>query len=231
MKTIKFILSLLIIVVTAPFATGQQTISNKVAKFTKVSLNGNMEVILKKADAAEFKAELTNCESNSLDWDVKNGVLVLKLKQKMFNSSKEPKAFGKLTIYYTTLDNIKVDGSKIFTERAVDVPTLVIDAFGKAEVRMDIAVRDLRVNAANSVVTLTGEADYVTVKSVGAASVNAVALECNAATVETATNAECFISAKEKLDLKATSNSNIFYKGIPEILDVVESTLGTVQSL
>ena len=231
MKTLKFIFCSLILMAIAPFSIGQQVISNKIAKFTSISLQGNMEVVLKKGDAAEFKVELKNTDNNSFVWDVKNGEFVVKLKQKLFTPSKEPKAEAKLTIYYTTLTTIKLDGAKLFHEGTLDVPTINIDAVGKSDVSMNIDTRDLRVSGSNSVVTLTGVSDYVTVKSIGAASINVVALECNVATVETATNAECFVSAIEKLDLTAKSNSNIFYKGVPEIIDIAESTFGKVQSL
>lgn len=212
-------------------SSAQERIDNRTARFTKISVQGDIDIKLKKADSAAFEIEITNGTDKSFDWDVIEGVFTAKLKQAISLSNKTAKASATMIIYYTSLEEIKADICRILSQDTIESEKLTINLTGKAQFRSDVKNSYTNINCSNSLITLGGSSTYMNVKSTGAGSVNVIAMDCSIATAETASNAECFITATDQLKLKAITNSHIFYKGEPEVLVKDTATLGEILSL
>lgn len=210
-------------------AAAQTKIEGEIPTFSTLNVSGNIELTLVKSDKNSFTAELSDgSETDKFEWSVKNGELLFKLKQPV-SFNKKDKITAKVTLNYSKLSTVLAASATIFAKEVVKEQILDFSIDSKASVAIEVDCRDLRIKASNSVATFTGKSEYVTVKASGAASVNTVAMSVDNASVNTQTNAECYVTATKKLDLRATTNSNIFYKGVPEILNVSESSLGKIE--
>lgn len=225
----KKIVLLITALVVSSFAMAQSKISGDIASFNVLNISGDIELTLVKSDANSFTAEISDeSATDRFEWSVKNGELLFKLKQPI-NFNKKEKITAKITLNYKELSTIIAASATILAQEAVVMPILDFSIDSKAVVAIEVDCKDLRVKATNATATFTGKSEYVTIKASGAASVNTVAMSVDIANVSTQTNAECYVTATKKLDLRAITNSNIFYKGVPEILNTSNATLGKVE--
>ncbi len=217
-------------ILTAVCTWAQQTVESKTSDFSKLRLSGNIEVTLIKAEAPAIKAEIIDASSDKFEWQVQNEELSIKLKQVVAIGKDTPKPFAKVLIYYTALSDIYCTGTTLLNEGTLISDVLTITASSKANIAVLVQCRDITVEAANSKVTVNGETEFLTVKANTGSSVNTVTMTCQNANISTATNAECFATAIQRFEAKATTNSNVYYKGAPEIIKKTENSLGKVQS-
>ncbi len=215
---------------SATYTWAQQTVESKTSDFSKLNLSGNIEVTLIKAETPAIKAEIIDASSDKFEWQVQDEELTIRLKQVVAIGKDTPKPFAKVVVYYTVLSDIRCTGTTLLNEGTLIADVLNITASSKANIAILTECRDVTVEATNSKVTVNGKTEFLTVKANTGSSVNTVTMTCQNANISTATNAECFATAIERFEAKATTNSNIYYKGAPEIIKKTESSLGKVQS-
>ena len=205
----------------------QSVIETSINSFSRIRVSGNIAITVTRGDSLKIKAELQNIASDRFEWNVRDNELSIKLKQP-FNS---PKGSAIVAVSYDMLESIVVDGGATFLSNgAIRSDLLSLDASSRSVVSIEAETRDLSLVAGNSSVTVKGYVEYLTIKANANASVNTVTMECQNATVTTASNAECYVSAEKRLEGRATTNSTIYYKGAPEIVKTSTSTLGSIES-
>lgn len=222
------ILAIMLIASNTLFA--QATVENS-ATFTGVSAKGNIELNLVKGDDTGFKAEISGVGEDRFDWSVENGVLSLTLRSPLrVGKNSNVVASATITVTYQTLNSVAAaNDAKILSEENIESNNIEFSVVNKGVISLEVTAKDVRVDGTNGVATISGTTEYVTIKGNTGASVNCSNLNAKVATVSSGTNAECYVSVSEKIDAKATSNSSIFYKGEPEIVNSDTNTLGTVQ--
>lgn len=212
--------------------SAQSTIESATSEFASISISGNLTVTLIKGDSPSISVVLEDTEDKNFEWSIKGDALEMKLKQPVSIGSKKTTGKGEVKIVYTERFNtIKCDSkAAIFSEGIFETEQLTIDASSNSNVAFEVSLYDLNISATTGAkVSLTGESKFISIKAATNAYVNTVAMACEAADVRTNTNSECYVTAEKKLQLKAATNSNIFYKGTPEAINSEASSFATIE--
>lgn len=218
---------MLLLSTTTTFA--QTSFSSNVSSFTKLKVDGNIVLTLIKSDESKFDIELTNIDSERFQWVVEDGEVSFKLRNTII-AKKDVVETAKITLYYNEIAEISaVSGAKVLAENTIEETSITLELSNKSVISLEVQTKDIKINAFNALVTISGTTEFSTIRSTGGASVNCSNLSSTSVYVRSTTNAECYIWAIDKIDAKANSNSNIFYKGDPEIKTISSSTLGAVQ--
>lgn len=215
-------------------AFAQTSKSLNVGDFSTININGNIEVTIVESAESNFSFELpVGVEESLLVWENKTGVLTVKLKDPLtIGGGKKEKPSAKMTLVCPTLKEIKASGSaSIISKSEISGETMELNFSTSASAGLNLDVRDLDITATQSAkITLSGKVEYLTIKANTGGYVNTITMECQNATISTATNAECYATAIKKFDAKASTNSNIFYKGKPELVKTSVNTLGAIEN-
>lgn len=220
-----------ILLLLSNFTFAQSNLDSDLSTFNKVVVEGNIELTLSESDNNSFTAELVGVSSERFQWSIENGEVTFKLKKSIKvgkESNKVEKAIIKLS--YKTISDIKVaGGGKVLAENVIESDVISLDINNKSSISIEVEARDVRINAFNAIATVAGNSEFLTVKSTSNGSINCSNLSSKIVNAHTTTNGECYIWVTQKLDAKANSNSNVFYKGEPELTNFSTSTLGNIQ--
>lgn len=204
-----------------------------VGDFNTLEVQGNITVTITGQDTNNFSYKLPeNADPSFFEWENKSGVLILKLKNPLSIGRNKPvKPSAEVTISNTNLVAIKMSSdAKILSSSTIKANAFELTASSSANIALDLDVKDLEINATtSSKITLTGKVEYLTIKATSTAYVNTITMECQIADITTSTSAECYATSIKRFEAKARTNSNIFYKGTPEIVKVSESSLGGIE--
>ncbi|MFI3262810.1 MAG: DUF2807 domain-containing protein [Rikenellaceae bacterium] len=231
----RFFLILATVICATSISFAQITKTLNVGDFNGVDVSGDISVTLttEGEDVGNFMYELPdNVDESQFEWENKNGILVVKLRdQIVIGKGKKVKPTAKVTIVYKELGSIQVSSkASVLADQVIEAELLTIKTGSVANVAVEVDVRNLDiVSSTSSKITLTGSVEFLTVKASSMAYVNTITMECENALINANTNAECYATSKVKFEAKATTNSNIFYKGEPEIVVVSSSSLGNVE--
>ncbi|MFI3268681.1 MAG: DUF2807 domain-containing protein [Rikenellaceae bacterium] len=229
----KIFITLMMMCLASVMSFAQITNSINVGDFNAINISGDISVLLTTEGDDNFTYELPeNVDESQLDWENKGGVLTVKLKsQLVLGKGKKVKPTAKVTIVYSELESIEVSSSaSVLADETLESDMLDIKLGMSASVAINVDVRNLDINAmTSSKITLGGSVEYLTIKASSAAYVNTITMDCDNALINTSTNAECYATSKVKFEAKATTNSNIFYKGDPEIVKTSSASLGAVE--
>ncbi len=229
----KRIILALLAVVTATTVMAQTSLNSKISDVESIKVSGNLKVTLVKSDDPYFNLVLENTNEENVDWSISNNQLSVRLKQPLTVGGNKIVGKGELTIGYDVdqLDEVITSAkAELFHDGVYKGKQLTIDASSNSVVAMEVKVYSLDIKAGGGATTsITGAADIISINGASNASVNTVAMACEAATVKTSTNAECYVTATKKLDLKASTNSKIYYKGEPEVLTSNASSFALIE--
>lgn len=209
----------------------QAVISSTTSDFTSVAISGKLKVTLVKSDSSYFSIKLIDAESKNLEWKMNGDQLDIKLKQPLGIGSKKVEGSGEVTIGYSdAFTQIKCSSkAEIYCDGTFTAKQLVIDASSNALVAMEVEVYSLDISGTTSATAaITGSANVISINATANGQVNTVAMECESATVGANSNAEVYVTAVNKLDLKAATNAKIYYKGKPEVLVEKATTFGLI---
>lgn len=208
-----------ILLLSAIFAVtalqAQQTIkSDGFENFRAVSLSGKINVELIPGDTNRIDVTLHETDLKRFKWSVSEGVLSANLRP---TSGRDAHATIRLQ-YATPLREITVTGANLTTTEYVESDMLKISVSGGASANIDVETLDLELNVTgNSMVMLKGGAKYFTMHATEKSKADSREMECVAANVDTATGAEVYVTASERLVTSAKTSSTIFYMGNPTI--------------
>ena len=152
-------------------AQAQQTLqSGKTAEFKAVDLSGKLVAKLVRAEEPGFEINLESTDRNRIQWGVTNGTLTVKLRPDAANSQ----SVAEVTIYYTDLNAIKVNGAEIRTDSTMTAKMLNIDLMSGAKASLALDCKDLNMNiTGNSIADLSGSSLYFTLRVVTRSKVDA----------------------------------------------------------
>lgn len=220
----KKIVFLTIMLVSALTMAAQEIKSDIAGEFSKVNFTGKLDVVLIKSSSNAIDIKLHNADVDKISWNVKNGELNVKLKA---NTQKTSSADVK--IYYKDINAIKTTNAKVKASDTVEKGIFSISASNGGVISLDVDTKDLTVQAdGNSAIMIAGDTDYLNVDANSKSKVDARNLEALSVNAKARYASEIFVWATDKLDATAGTNSNIYYKEMPEVLKVSEKMMGTV---
>lgn len=229
MKKIISVSLLLLSLCFAAFA--QQSIqSDKIDTFQAIELIGNIAVELTQTEGnPAIDIKLNNTDINKLDWGVKDGVLTVRLKPNVNNSSG---ANADVKLSYNKLSRLKISGANVSIKETLNGNIMDIDMSAGATLGGGINVKDLSLKVAgNSAANLSGHTKYYTLHAGGRSKVDTRSLDAQNANVSASSAAEVYVFADERLELSAETGATIYYKGEPEILRTSSKMMGGINSI
>ncbi len=222
-------IALIFLVLTCSLAASaqQSIVSKRLEGFSGISLKGNLNVELIKADSAYIDVSLNGTTSNRLEWGIKNGTLSVHLRP-----GGEKDANGEVKIYYDTLLSLQISAANVsvrdtMAQGMIDVEMTAGGIFGAT-----LQVKDFNLKiTGNSVANLTGSAKYCTLAANGKSKVNARSLTCQDVQVEAVSSAEVYVKAVERIQIVANTGGAVYYQGEPEIFRSATKLMGTVNNI
>ena len=185
--------------------------------FSRVKVDGPMNVVLKKVATAEecritydTKGNITSKFKFEVD---KKGVLVVSEKY-------DPKrtSVTDITIYYNSLREVKIAHAKAVFENVVDANIFDLIVSGGAMVSLDIKTLDIAVECTGvSRLTMKGSTKYLTMRA-STAKIDCTELSLVSATIDASHSAEVRLTVTERLEATTSTGAKLLYKGKPTIL-------------
>ncbi len=185
--------------------------------FTRIKVDGPMNVVLKKVATAEecritydTKGNITSKFKFEVD---KKGVLVVSEKY-------DPKrtSVTDITIYYNSLREVKIAHAKAVFENVVETNIFDLIVSGGAMVSLDIKTLDIAVECTGvSRLTLNGSTKYLTMRA-STAKIDCTNLSLVSATIDASHSAEVRLTVSERLEATTSTGAKLLYKGKPIIL-------------
>ena len=185
--------------------------------FTRVKIDGPMNVVLKRVATAEecritydTKGNITSKFKFEVD---KKGALVVTEKY-------DPKrtSVTDITIYYNSLREVKISHAKAIFENVIETDLFDLNVSGGATVSLDVKTLDAAVECTGvSRLTLNGSTKYLTMRA-STAKINCTELSVVSATIDASHSAEVRMTVSERLEATTSTGAKLFYKGKPTIL-------------
>jgi len=211
-------------------ASAQNRIEVATEDFKDINVTGEVQVNLVRGEHPGISADIIGSTTDKLEYYVKKEELFLRMRQP-FAASKEARGRAEVTVTYKDLRSITSDGATILSPGVIESDVIAITTVSQGNINLNMACRDVEVTATNSVVTLGGDTEYLNIKAMAGASINALAMSCDNVNATANTTAECFVSAKIRLEAKAATKGKIYYKEDPEILKTDNSTMGKIEKM
>ncbi len=211
-------------------ASAQNRIEVSTGDFKDINITGEVQVNLVRGEHPGISAEIINSSTDKLEYFVKKEELFIRMKQP-FAATKESRGQAVVTVTYKDLRSITSDGATILSPGVIESDVIAITTIAQGNINLNMACRDVEVTATNSVVTIGGDTEYLNIKAMAGASVNAIAMSSDNVNATANTTAECFVNAKIRLEAKAATKGKVFYKEDPEILKTDKSTLGKIEKI
>lgn len=215
------VIAVLMLMSTMLFA--QQSIkSENVSDFTNVSLSGKLCVEMIPAQQNSIEVELIKSEITKFKWTSVDGTLMLSLRP-----SQSSEATAIVKIYYKAINEISVSGSEVIFNEPIISNLLAIKLSSGATVTANVDCMDLEIEvSSNSALVCSGTAKYVDIRATEKSRVDARNLESVSVMVDSATGAEIYVTALERLVAFAKTASSVYYKGEPVVLKIKSSKMG-----
>lgn len=204
-------------------------ITSPLDEFTAVKIAGRISVTLVKAEENSLDVTLTDLNPKKFQFSVKDGTLQLRL-------SPVPAKMGnpaRAVLKYRELTDLQIDGAMVVNQDVMEAGMLTVKLTSGATASLNLKTDDVtvEVSGANSKITLAGQSEYLTAKASMGGIVNGLSLDCLYANAGATMGAECYVWATRRLEAKAATKAQIYYKGVPELLKVSTNTLGEVSQM
>lgn len=185
--------------------------------FNSVKIDGPMNVVFKKVATADEMRIIHDTKGNitaKFKFEVdKKGTLVVSEK-----SDPKRTSVTDITIYYTSLRDVKIAHAKSVFEDVVDAKLLDLTVSGGAIVSIGVNSLDLAVECTGSSrLTIEGSTKYLTMRA-STAKINCSNLSTVSTTVDASHSAEVRIIVSERLEATTSTSAKLLYKGHPTIL-------------
>ena len=185
--------------------------------FSGVKVDGPMNVTFKRVPTVEecrITYDTKGNISSKFKFEIdKKGILVVSEK---FDPKRN--SVTDVTIYYTTLREVKIAHAKAEFEDKVESLILDINVSGGATATIEIETLDVAVECTGtSRLTIGGKTKYLTMRT-STAMVDCTQLALVSATVEASHSAEVRMTVSERLEATTSTGAKLLYKGNPVIL-------------
>lgn len=200
---------------------GQQLVNaNDIGGFGTLKLSGRMNVELIKAEQTAIEVELFDSETKNLNWSIANNTLSMSLRPSR-------NAHANVKIYYRELTDINASDVELISRDTIRANMFDLSVGSGAKVTLTVQCADAEVAVrGNSALSLSGETDHLTLLATENSKVDTRGLRALSVTIETATVAEVYVTAIERLSARAKTGSTIFFKGEPSILRTRTGSIG-----
>jgi hypothetical protein len=204
---------------------------NIAEKFTKISVNRGIEVVVEQSDAVMVEVEADQNLLSHITTKVENGTLVVSSDENIYSAEVEivhvkmPVIEGLET---TSGSNIK---SKGVLKSASDVTNIRVASSSGSEIEANLEFDSINAESTSgSTITLSGKALKIRTATSSGSTINAQSLIANEVAAEATSGSSNDVHAAVKLVAKASSGASIDYSGAPKNISKEETSGGSVSS-
>lgn len=210
------------------FALAANAQVRTVKAFSEISVSGNVNVKLEKADSPSVKIKMTSGKAEDLITEVADNTLVVKPKSKWKGG--KGKTSAKVIVYYTQLDEIDVSaGASLQSDGPVRAQDLEISVSSGARLSLDIDAQDVEVSASSGAsAKILGQCSDIEFDVSSGASIAASALSAKSVEAEASSGGSIKCHATKSMEAEASSGGSISYSGNPETEAIEKSTSGSI---
>jgi hypothetical protein len=191
------------------------TETRTVTGFTKISLEGAMDVFVTQGANESVRIEADDNLLKLITTDVSGGELEL-------SSSESIDPVTPIKVYITarSLDGLSIAGSgKIVTETPFTTKDFDASIAGSGDIQANVIAEQIDASIAGSGnVILKGSTNSASVSVAGSGDVRGFDLAAKSASVDIAGSGDCEISASEQLTGNIMGSGSIYYKGDPKVM-------------
>jgi hypothetical protein len=204
---------------------------NIAEKFTKISVNRGIEVVVEQSDAVMVEVEADQNLLSHITTKVENGTLVVSSDENIYSAEVEI-VHVKMPIIdgleSTSGSNIK---SKGVLKSASDATNIRVASSSGSEIEANLEFDSINAESTSgSTITLSGKALKIRTATSSGSNINAQSLIANEVNAEATSGSSNDVHAAVKLVAKASSGASIDYSGTPKNISKEETSGGSVSS-
>ena len=190
------------------------TETRTLAGFTKVALEGAMDVYVSQGSSESVRIEADDNILKVITTEIDNGELEISTSESI-----DPVTPIKIWVTAKTLEGMSIAGSgKMVTETPFTSKTFDASIAGSGDLHAEITADDLEANIAGSGnVVLKGTAKQASVNVAGSGDVKGFDLNAQSVKIDIAGSGDCEISAAQELTGNIAGSGSIYYRGEPKI--------------
>lgn len=204
---------------------------NIAEKFTKISVNRGIEVVVEQSDAVMVEVEADQNLLSHITTKVENGTLVVSSDENIYSAEVEI-VHVKMPIIdgleSTSGSNIK---SKGVLKSASDATNIRVASSSGSEIEANLEFDSINAESTSgSTITLSGKALKIRTATSSGSNISAQSLIANEVNAEATSGSSNDVHAAVKLVAKASSGASIDYSGTPKNISKEETSGGSVSS-
>jgi hypothetical protein len=186
----------------------------KLDAFDEISITGNIEVVLQKADEEKAVVEAFGIPEDKLNIGVRGQVLKLSLLNSVFYKNDRVK----VTVFYKKLRSVRAHaGADVEATAPLEADLLELRATSGAEVLLEIKADKLEAGATEGgILQVRGEVESQKASAATGGQYLSLELNCKNTYARAGTGGALKVVALESLDASANLGGSIEYKGEPD---------------
>jgi len=197
--------------------------------FDEIRVNGKINLILESGEEGSVDIPM---DDEKVDVEVKEGVLVIKRKERWKYSSYK-KAVKVVVVYKEKLRSVSAyAGAEVSSRNALlTAEAFQLDFGSGAVAELEVGVEDLEVSAGEgAVLELEGTATEFQVRATTGGQVEAFDLKAERVYARANTGGQVEVTAEKAIEATAHTGGHIAYRGDPERMNISDELGGRVRS-
>ena len=236
----KNIITLLLVICSASSFAQNKTVINdlnaeprNVSGFHAIRVSDGIDLYLSYGDEAAAVSATETKHRDKIRTEVDNGVLKIwydndnNINQIIFNNRRNLRAY----VSYKVLDAITASaGSDVLVDGVIRGNSLKLRISSGSEFKGNVEVNDLDVDqSSGSDVRMSGKATTVSIEASSGSDFNGYGLVADVCTARCSSGSDITITVNKELKAKASSGSDIHYRGNASTVDITKSSGGSVR--
>jgi len=193
-----------------------------VEAFTKLKLEGSLDIILTQDNKTEVKVEGDAESVKHVVTEVKNGTLYVHPEEDYHGNIS-----AKVYVHAPSIEAVKINGSgDVTATNTITSSDLALAVQGSGDIKMDVKVTNLAAAIQGSGdISLTGSAGTGTVSLNGSGDLRAKGLNAKNMSVTTTGSADCTINVSDALTVAVAGSGDVRYTG--NVKNVTTNVVGS----
>lgn len=200
---------------------------NITEKFTKISVNRGLEVVVEQSDNVSVEVEADQNLLSHITTRVENGTLVVSSDENIYSAESET-----VTVKMPNLEGLESSsGSNIKSTNTLKGVSLDAKASSGSEIELTAEYDNIVTESTSgSTITLSGKALKLSTASSSGSDIDASGLLANEVFAQSTSGSSTDVHPLVSLNAKASSGASIGYDGTPKNISKEETSGGSVSS-
>ena len=237
----KYLLSLLLVIMTVPALLAQQTINDvnaekrNISSFHGIEVSTGITLYLSEGSSEEVAVSAVKTEfRDKIVTKVENGILKIHYETKTGSINRKNETKGlKAYVSYKQLDQLHVNtGAEVEISGVLKSASLTLKANTGGLVKGEVNIDKFTVDQnTGSKITLSGKAGDMDIEGNTGSKFMGENMSTASCSINVSTGAQVWIKAEKELQVKASTGGAVKYKGDASIREIKTNTGGSVSRI